>query len=481
MHEGTVNGFGYEATTAVSSTPQIQFKPRRYSSPFRSPHNVRINNEQSSLFDPSQTNEMAPYMTPNGKLFYPNQVFTPRPLLIDRAQKSKAQKLKSIPIDSGLYNENDVCRNCNNKGLCELGADCVFSYGRKNNSTNLDIFSGIDEDSFLLEFFPSLSPLPRDTHQLSSSPLTMFLNDSKSSAVHQPQGSTGSSSTHTKDSGFSTSRFQTDASEAWSTPASSCFSGFQGDFAEDEENPIARSIQHFLLQSYRNEQMKNNEQHCLQTNSTGLSQNMLPLDLTTSYPLDLSTPSVSTRSRKGSDCFSVGEESCNSFTVSGKQSNGRWYKIKTEPCTTWHTIGSCRHGENCHFYHDKSEKNTAVIKPRLCKTLSEKGSCPYGNNCRFAHSTDELNPKFKTRFCDVYKNTGKCPYGASCTFAHNDREKRKDISTVYKFKTEMCRDWENGRVCSFGAGCHYAHGLHELGNAQGEDDSLDNLLDLIEV
>nr|CAB3267926.1 ZF(C3H)-14 zinc finger (CCCH type) motif-containing protein HrZF-1 homolog [Phallusia mammillata] len=145
-------------------------------------------------------------------------------------------------------------------------------------------------------------------------------------------------------------------------------------------------------------------------------------------------------------------------------------KFKTEPCTTFHTIGSCPYGEKCNFYHKNDEKNVGKTKTRLCKSWNIGEKCDFGSKCDFAHGvavffcsagSEELNVKYKTRMCKVFTTTGKCPYGDQCTFAHDKEEKRKDISTVYKFKTEICQLWLKGQ-CSFGVACHFAHGFEEL-------------------
>ncbi|XP_076817046.1 uncharacterized protein LOC143462688 isoform X1 [Clavelina lepadiformis] len=157
-----------------------------------------------------------------------------------------------------------------------------------------------------------------------------------------------------------------------------------------------------------------------------------------------------------------------SQTLSGSNEQRRrssGLKFKTEPCTTFHTIGSCPYGDKCNFYHSSKEKNIARTKTRLCKSWNSTGSCNFGSKCDFAHGSDELSVKFKTRLCKVFLSTGRCPYGAQCTFAHNEKEKRKDISTVYKFKTEICELWLMGN-CHFGSVCHFAHGASELQSNQ---------------
>nr|NP_001071917.1 zinc finger protein [Ciona intestinalis]XP_009861334.1 zinc finger protein isoform X1 [Ciona intestinalis]BAE93310.1 zinc finger protein [Ciona intestinalis] len=136
-------------------------------------------------------------------------------------------------------------------------------------------------------------------------------------------------------------------------------------------------------------------------------------------------------------------------------------KFKTKPCTTYYTIGTCPYGDKCNFYHTEDEKNSTRVKTRLCKSWNSSGACEYGERCDFAHGSEELVVKYKTRMCKIFQATGRCPYGTQCTFAHYEREKRKDISTVYKFKTEMCQLWLNNK-CVFGAACHFAHGAEEM-------------------
>nr|BAA81905.1 HrZF-1 [Halocynthia roretzi] len=150
-------------------------------------------------------------------------------------------------------------------------------------------------------------------------------------------------------------------------------------------------------------------------------------------------------------------------------------KYRTEPCTTYHTIGMCPYGEQCNFYHDLKEKNdhpnvtkTSRYKTRLCKTWQKAGECPYGVKCDFAHGTDDLilnsssKPRYKTRMCKVLQQIGRCPYGAQCTFAHKQDELRTDLSLIYKYKTEICNVWAMGLRCSHGSDCHFAHGREEL-------------------
>lgn len=150
-------------------------------------------------------------------------------------------------------------------------------------------------------------------------------------------------------------------------------------------------------------------------------------------------------------------------------------KYRTEPCTTFHTIGVCPYGTRCNFYHTDAERNEIPTlsnamryKTRLCKTWQRAGECPYGNKCDFAHGTDDLTsnspykPHYKTRMCKVLQQTGRCPYGAQCTFAHKQAELRTDISMIYKYKTEICKSWAMGLECSHGTDCHFAHGEKEL-------------------
>lgn len=157
-------------------------------------------------------------------------------------------------------------------------------------------------------------------------------------------------------------------------------------------------------------------------------------------------------------------------------------KYRTEPCTTYHTIGVCPYGERCNFYHSLSDKNEPLFdsktfryKTRLCKTWQKAGECPYGAKCDFAHGTDDLTsnapykPRYKTRMCKVLQQTGRCPYGAQCTFAHKQCELRADLSLIYKYKTEICNAWALGVECKHGTDCHFAHGESEL---QKESSSL---------
>nr|XP_039274361.1 uncharacterized protein LOC120348306 [Styela clava] len=152
-------------------------------------------------------------------------------------------------------------------------------------------------------------------------------------------------------------------------------------------------------------------------------------------------------------------------------------KYRTEPCTTFHTIGVCPYGTRCNFYHTDAERNELPTlssamryKTRLCKTWQKAGECPYGNKCDFAHGTDDLasncpyKPHYKTRMCKVLQQTGRCPYGAQCTFAHEHSELRTDISMIYKYKTEICKSWSRGLECAHGTDCHFAHGEKELKN-----------------
>ncbi|CAK8679086.1 unnamed protein product [Clavelina lepadiformis] len=158
---------------------------------------------------------------------------------------------------------------------------------------------------------------------------------------------------------------------------------------------------------------------------------------------------------------------------------------KSRLCPKYHDEGLCELGLDCPLVHEEKTHYVSSLDPnapeffprstRKCLTTSgsfkPSGSFSevhiLGRDLTFPlirHSYSDFGERrrtFKTRPCKFFQATGRCRYGTKCFFAHNEKEKRVDISKVYKYKTEICQRWLR-RIPHSAALCHYAHGASEL-------------------
>ncbi|XP_078491930.1 zinc finger protein [Ciona intestinalis] len=374
-------------------------------------------------FDLSDNEEHSPFklrrfLTPLGQ-FRPRKFSSPLPkLLFDEvADAQPRDESCSTLFDSGIgstfadyetENKGRLCPRYHSEGLCELGRGCPLIHEEKR----IDISHRTTFDPNAPEFKPRqcLPSIPWSTNDEN------VLTSSVTSSVTSSAGNDDEIARNLTKLALQFQKY-TPSGKQWHHPLKQC----------KQTTP-----HHFKTESGEHD---NKTEYV----TTGIkSTDFLTGDDNNSFEADFSAVVGSASKRKN---------------VSSK--------FKTKPCTTYYTIGTCPYGEKCNFYHTEDEKNSSRVKTRLCKSWNSSGACEYGERCDFAHGSEELVVKFKTRMCKIFQATGRCPYGTQCTFAHYEREKRKDISTVYKFKTEMCQLWLNNK-CVFGAACHFAHGPEEM-------------------
>ncbi|KAJ8246770.1 hypothetical protein GJAV_G00255220 [Gymnothorax javanicus] len=102
----------------------------------------------------------------------------------------------------------------------------------------------------------------------------------------------------------------------------------------------------------------------------------------------------------------------------------------------------------------------ARYKTELCSRYTELGSCKYAERCQFAHGLRDLrvpsrHPKYKTEPCRAFHGGGFCAYGARCLFVHSPKEQRPVKPP--RSRNVPCRTFRSFGVCPFGARCHFLH------------------------
>ncbi|KAG9346645.1 hypothetical protein JZ751_006956 [Albula glossodonta] len=102
----------------------------------------------------------------------------------------------------------------------------------------------------------------------------------------------------------------------------------------------------------------------------------------------------------------------------------------------------------------------ARYKTELCSRYTELGSCKYAERCQFAHGLRDLrvpsrHPKYKTELCRAFHTTGYCAYGARCLFVHGPKEQRQ--VRLPRSRNVPCRTFRSFGVCPFGTRCHFLH------------------------
>ncbi|KAJ8337650.1 hypothetical protein SKAU_G00366160 [Synaphobranchus kaupii] len=102
----------------------------------------------------------------------------------------------------------------------------------------------------------------------------------------------------------------------------------------------------------------------------------------------------------------------------------------------------------------------ARYKTELCSRYTELGSCKYAERCQFAHGLRDLrvpsrHPKYKTEPCRAFHTGGFCAYGARCLFVHGPKEQRQ--ARLPRSRNVPCRTFRSFGVCPFGARCHFLH------------------------
>ncbi|KAG5853272.1 hypothetical protein ANANG_G00071350 [Anguilla anguilla] len=102
----------------------------------------------------------------------------------------------------------------------------------------------------------------------------------------------------------------------------------------------------------------------------------------------------------------------------------------------------------------------ARYKTELCSRYTELGSCKYAERCQFAHGLRDLrvpsrHPKYKTEPCRAFHAGGYCAYGARCLFVHGPKEQRP--ARPPRSRNVPCRTFRSFGVCPFGARCHFLH------------------------
>ncbi|XP_064181789.1 cysteine three histidine 1 [Anguilla rostrata] len=122
----------------------------------------------------------------------------------------------------------------------------------------------------------------------------------------------------------------------------------------------------------------------------------------------------------------------------------------------------------------------ARYKTELCSRYTELGSCKYAERCQFAHGLRDLrvpsrHPKYKTEPCRAFHAGGYCAYGARCLFVHGPKEQRP--ARPPRSRNVPCRTFRSFGVCPFGARCHFLHaeadgarGAGEAGGAPSADE-----------
>ncbi|XP_061092349.1 cysteine three histidine 1 [Conger conger] len=112
----------------------------------------------------------------------------------------------------------------------------------------------------------------------------------------------------------------------------------------------------------------------------------------------------------------------------------------------------------------------ARYKTELCSRYTELGSCKYAERCQFAHGLRDLrvpsrHPKYKTEPCRAFHAGGYCAYGARCLFVHGPKEQRQ--ARPPRGRSVPCRTYRSFGVCPFGARCHFLHVEGERGQPGG--------------
>ncbi|XP_036403556.1 cysteine three histidine 1 [Megalops cyprinoides] len=102
----------------------------------------------------------------------------------------------------------------------------------------------------------------------------------------------------------------------------------------------------------------------------------------------------------------------------------------------------------------------ARYKTELCSRYTELGSCKYAERCQFAHGLRDLrvpsrHPKYKTELCRAFHTVGYCAYGARCLFVHAPKEQRP--ARPPRNRNVPCRTFRSFGVCPFGERCHFLH------------------------
>ncbi|CAK8675354.1 unnamed protein product [Clavelina lepadiformis] len=208
---------------------------------------------------------------------------------------------------------------------------------------------------------------------------------------------------------------------------------------------------------------------------------MTALILPTSRDQDFSSPFDDDRVPAQTTFFSpveAGIEPKPSIFEYGAQKSGLYPK--------YHDEGLCELGPDCPLVHEEKTKYFSSLDPNAPEFFPRSARKSFtasasfersGNNAevdilgrrlpcaaiqhRYLDSGERSEMSKTRRPCAFLQATGRCRYRSKCIFVHDEKEKRPDISAVYRYKTKICERWSRG-IAHSAASCTFAHGSSEL-------------------